>query len=256
MAQHLAPAAERMADLVSESGSPWLDIGSGSGNGLVASQTHGRWSVGLDLAIGQLRSAQSVVALPQVQGDAGSLPFGEESFEVVTSNFALIFAPDVGAVVAQAYRCLKPGGRFAFTAWTPDGWPNPARQILGRYLPPVLGVVLDGEPLPKASGTGGFPVELGEPDNVLKLLSEAGLVDIVIREGFLRWTFADPEDALETLTAAAGGLRTLREQLVAAGNWDLARAELLAELITRIETDQQGAHIDDRYLLVVASKPK
>lgn len=47
-----------------------------------------------------------------VQGDAVSLPFAERSFGAYIIAFGIRNVPDIEAALAEAYRVLKPGGRF------------------------------------------------------------------------------------------------------------------------------------------------
>ena len=51
------------------------------------------------------------------QADATSLPFADRSFDAVVCQFGLMFFPDKGAGVRQAFRVLKPGGRYLFNLW-------------------------------------------------------------------------------------------------------------------------------------------
>jgi ubiquinone/menaquinone biosynthesis C-methylase UbiE len=52
-----------------------------------------------------------------VRGDATALPFGRGRFEACLSQEALLHIADKGAVLAEMYRVLAPGGRLAFTDW-------------------------------------------------------------------------------------------------------------------------------------------
>ncbi len=45
-------------------------------------------------------------------GDATALEFDNESFDSVVCTFSLCTIPDVAAAVAEAWRVLRPGGRF------------------------------------------------------------------------------------------------------------------------------------------------
>ncbi len=54
------------------------------------------------------------------RGDAEYLAFDDASFDVVSSNFGLIFAPDHANVASELARLVRPGGRVGFTAWKPN----------------------------------------------------------------------------------------------------------------------------------------
>jgi SAM-dependent methyltransferase len=61
-----------------------------------------------------------------VQCDAASLPFGDGSFDTVfTSYGAVPFVADSAAVMAEAARVLRAGGRFVFSTTHPIRWALP-----------------------------------------------------------------------------------------------------------------------------------
>ena len=49
--------------------------------------------------------------------DALDLPFGDKSFDAVVCQFGLMFFPDKQRGVNEAYRVLKPDGRYIFSVW-------------------------------------------------------------------------------------------------------------------------------------------
>ena len=70
--------------------------------------------IGLDLNEAMLRVARRVSPrLDFRHGDAASLPFPDQSFDVVLSQMALMFFPDPGRSLAEIGRVLRPGGTAA-----------------------------------------------------------------------------------------------------------------------------------------------
>ena len=98
-----------------------LDLGSGAGtDSLVAAQMVGEnGSVkGIDMTpemLAKARSAASELGVANVEfveGEAESLPFANESFDVVISNGVIDLIPDKDAVFSELFRVLAPGGRI------------------------------------------------------------------------------------------------------------------------------------------------
>jgi SAM-dependent methyltransferase len=51
------------------------------------------------------------------QADAQALPFPDGMFDAVVCQFGVMFFPDKSRAFSEAYRVLKPGGRFLFNVW-------------------------------------------------------------------------------------------------------------------------------------------
>ncbi|HYF08347.1 MAG TPA: methyltransferase domain-containing protein [Acetobacteraceae bacterium] len=67
----------------------------------------------LDHAAGRLPSDR----VTWQQADAQALPFPDGSFDAVVCQFGVMFFPDKPRAFREAYRVLKPGGRFLFNVW-------------------------------------------------------------------------------------------------------------------------------------------
>ena len=67
----------------------------------------------IDVAVN--RAANGNVRFQAV--DAQSLPFGDESFDAVVTQFGVMFYPDRIEAYREALRVLRPGGHFLFNVW-------------------------------------------------------------------------------------------------------------------------------------------
>jgi len=73
---------------------------------------------GLDLSPEMLAvAARLSPALRWQQGSAQALPFTDQSFDAVVSQFGLMFFPDPVAGLREMMRVLVPGGRLAVAVW-------------------------------------------------------------------------------------------------------------------------------------------
>jgi ubiquinone/menaquinone biosynthesis C-methylase UbiE len=70
-----------------------------------------------------------------VVADAGALPFEDESFDVVTSCFGAMFAPDHRAVADELLRVCRPGGTIGMANFTPEGLGGSFFGALAPYMP-------------------------------------------------------------------------------------------------------------------------
>jgi SAM-dependent methyltransferase len=98
-----------------------LDVGCGTG--VLAREALGRVGhegrvVGLDLNEGMLAvAARTEPRIDWRRSDAASLPFEDASFDVVVSQFALMYFPDRVASLREMWRALAPAGRLAIASW-------------------------------------------------------------------------------------------------------------------------------------------
>lgn len=98
-----------------------LDVACGTG--VVAREAARRAGaarvVGLDPNAGMLAVARELApAVTWQAGTAEALPFPDASFDVVVSQFGLMFFPDRRAAIREMRRVLRPGGRVAIAVWS------------------------------------------------------------------------------------------------------------------------------------------
>lgn len=224
-----------------------LDVGCGHGNtALAAARAGARRVVGVDLspellAVGRRRSTAEDLEVDWREGDAEALPFADESFDVVTSTLAVIFAPDQRQAAAELARVCRSGGRVALTAWTDDSWSAAVGGALGRFLP-------------AAPRDEPGHLAWGNAEQVTELLTGAGLLPAVTRETVVLRA-PSVEQHMAVFQGSAAPFVARLAALDDVGRGDEARQAMLdgARSIGRSTAD--GWEADADYLLIIATKP-
>jgi ubiquinone/menaquinone biosynthesis C-methylase UbiE len=106
-------------ELLAEAGGQILEIGFGTGLNLphypagVRRITTVEPNAGMDRRA-RRRAEETGIEVDQRQLCGESLPFDDGTFDRVVCTFTLCSVADPGRVLGEAYRVLKPGGRFLF----------------------------------------------------------------------------------------------------------------------------------------------
>jgi SAM-dependent methyltransferase len=135
-----------------------LEIGCGSAPCSRWLRRQGADVVALDLSAGMLARAAELnrstgIAVPLVQADAAALPLADDSVDLACSAFGgLPFVADAGAVLAEAARVLRPGGRFVASVNHPLRWPFPDSPDPADLR--VVSSYFDRTPYVETDGTG------------------------------------------------------------------------------------------------------
>ncbi len=175
-----------------------LDVAAGPGYAAAAASLRGADAVGLDFAAAQVALArEQYPTLEFHQGDAEALPFPDESFDAVVSNFGMLHFARPERMLAEAHRVLRTGGRVAFTVW--------AKPEDAKGFGIVLGAVetLGELDVPLPPGPPFFRFSDGEECG--RVLAEAGFVAPVITRVPQVWTLAAPEGLFDAVYE--GGVR-------------------------------------------------
>lgn len=117
-----------------------LDVAAGSGNVAIRAAEAGAEVVALDITPENLEAGRGEaeargVTLVWVEGDAQALPFDDGEFDVVTSSFGAIFAPDHQRVAAELLRVCRPGGTVGLTTFPPVGMAADIFGVVAPYMP-------------------------------------------------------------------------------------------------------------------------
>jgi ubiquinone/menaquinone biosynthesis C-methylase UbiE len=141
-----------------------LDVAAGTGNVAIRAAEAGADVVASDLtpeclAAGEREAREQGVEVEWVVADAQALPFADGEFDVVTSSFGAMFAPDHQSVAAELLRVCRPGGTIGMANFTPEGGVGDFFGVFAPYLP---------APPPDALP----PVLWGDEEHVRKLFGD------------------------------------------------------------------------------------
>jgi ubiquinone/menaquinone biosynthesis C-methylase UbiE len=149
-----------------------LDVGCGTGviARLAAEAVGSSGSVtGLDLTPDMIEIARAVSpsTIEWHVGDATSLPFTDDAYDVVLCQMSLMFMPDRHTAVAEMRRVATTGGRVVVN--TPGA------------IPPLFALMEQALVNHISADLGGFVhavFSMHDPEDVASLLRDAGLVDV------------------------------------------------------------------------------
>ncbi len=118
-----------------------LDVAAGTGNTAIRAAETGAEVVASDLTpenfeAGRREAKAHGVELEWVEADAEELLFGDSEFDVVTSSFGAMFAPNHQAVADELVRVCRPGGTIGMLNFTPEGLAAGFFGALAPYAPP------------------------------------------------------------------------------------------------------------------------
>lgn len=137
-------AVETASRLASVGGKDWLELAAGTGRvtrHLANEMPSEGKLVATDLQPGMLQVAREKVIDARVQfevADATALPFPEESFDVVVSQFGVMFYPDKELGHREARRVLRSGGTYLFTSWASHAdnpWAATVHELICEAFP-------------------------------------------------------------------------------------------------------------------------
>jgi SAM-dependent methyltransferase len=192
------------------------------------------------LAVARSLPAPDGAAVDWREGDAQSLPLPDASFDLALCQAGLQFVPDKAAAAREIYRVLRPGGRFAVSAW---------RSL--DYLPASLliwgAVARRLQTTPYALSAAWA---LGDPALLRALLEEAGFREVAL--DVQDYTVREPREAQlikRILSSIAGVLPAIgalspveRDALAAEVEDDIAPA-LAAFVVGDEQLYPMSAHI-------------
>jgi demethylmenaquinone methyltransferase/2-methoxy-6-polyprenyl-1,4-benzoquinol methylase len=165
-----------------------LDAASGTGDIAFGLAGGGGRVVGLDITprmieLARTRAARTRDRVDFLIGDMMTLPFGDATFDLVTTGYGIRNVPDINAAVHEIRRVLRPGGRFfsldfnrpanawvraAYLAWltmvgSAIGWVLHGEADTYRYIPETIRVHPGAAAVVSLLAAAGFKEASYEP---------------------------------------------------------------------------------------------
>jgi SAM-dependent methyltransferase len=208
-----------------------LDLACGSGLALELAAARGATVAGIDAAGRLVAVARDRLPGADIRvGDMHALPWGDGSFDVVTS-FRGIWGTTPDAL-AEARRVLVPGGRLGFTVWghikkSPGAWALSPFRLASQ---------------PKVENQAAM-VALGRPGAGEELLARYGFEHVERMVVPCAWEFADPGHyarALASSGPAYEAIQSVGEEEFVRWATEMAAEHVRDGLPLRAEIDVVG----------------
>ena len=155
-----------------------LDLGSGGGIDVLLSARRvgpaGK-AYGLDMTDEMLALAREnqrkagIANVEFLKGEIENIPLPDNSVDVVISNCVINLSADTDKVLREAFRVLKPGGRFAVSDVVVRGdVPAEVRRSMELWVGCIAGALQDREYIDKLAAAGFSGIDI-EPTRVYRI---------------------------------------------------------------------------------------
>ena len=213
IAKMFAPLTEAMIERAGiREGQSVLDVAGGAGEPslTIAERVGPNGSVTCTDAVAEMVEAAQYKAsrrglknMQFRQCTADSLPFPENSFDVVVSRLGAMFFVDAVGAMREMLRVVKPGGSLTFAVWY--------KSEVNPFCYLVSGVVDQHVKAAEADPNAPNAFRFAELGKLAAVMKEAGAIDV--RDEIVSFDIEAPLSALEFWTMRSQTSDTLREKL-------------------------------------------
>ena len=220
-----------------------LDVACGSGTVAIVAARRFCETSGIDyvpslVERARMRAEAEGLSIDFRVADAQALPYADEQFDVVLSQFGVMFAPDQEKSAAELLRVTKPGGTIGLACWMPEGMVFELFAVHARRVPPPPGTK---------------PAHRWGTEDGLRELYGNGVRTLRVEKRIVRQYFRSIDHAVDMFRTYFGPTVRAFEIVGEAGAEELARD--LREVFTRYNRVDDGtAAIESAYLLSIATR--
>lgn len=192
-----------------------LDVACGFGNTAITARRAGAKVTGIDITPELLAQAKEEESISKVsgidwrEGNAESLPFEDESFDIVLSTFGHMFALNQKATANEMQRVLKKGGRIGFATWPPELAWGRMYATISKYVPAVQNNQSPSSPPPPSTPLS--PGQWGIPNIIQELLHD--VKDIFFERDTIEYPILSPNHYWQEMTTKSGSMIQLIQAL-------------------------------------------
>ncbi|MSO41727.1 MAG: class I SAM-dependent methyltransferase [Solirubrobacterales bacterium] len=240
----LAIVGENLAETVNVvPGERVLDVACGSGTATIPAARRLAEAVGVDfvpalLERGRERAAAERLEIEFIEGDAEQLPFEDESFDLVLSEFGAMFAPDHQRTADELLRVCRPGGRIGMANWTPTGLTGQTFMTVASRMPPPPGVM---------------PPPLWGTEDHLRTLFGDRVSELDAETRQFRFRHFSPESWFDFFRRYFGPIKAAMDNLPPEEG-EALKADLIELMRSNNVAGDRAMMVDSDYLEVVAVK--
>lgn len=221
-----------------------LDIACGNGAVTLAAARRQTKVVGVDfvpelLEHGRKRAELDGLEAEFVEGDAEDLRFPDASFDVVLSQYGVMFATNQQRAASEMLRVCRPGGVIGLANWTPMGFPGQLFRLGAEFNPPPV------PPKYPVSAWGTGP-RIGE-------LLGPGCNDIRVVDAVFRHRFPDFEAYLDLFSSYFGPVHLMKKAL-SAERWEEYVGRLRETIAPYNRATDGTLDVANEFIVVVAHR--
>lgn len=156
-----------------------LDLAAGTGASSAPLAATGAHVFPTDMSLGMLRvGKQKLPTLNFIAGDALSLPYADNSFDVVTISYGLRNIEDTAAGLQELLRVTRPGGQIVIAEFS-----TPTNRLFRSAYGFVLGTVI---PTLSKGFASNSPAYSYLTESIRAWPDQQGLADLVAEAGWQR----------------------------------------------------------------------